>query len=71
MEVFSKEIQLGKLRIELSVEEKEGCRVIFTARDEEDRRVWRTPIMDYNGEVKIYDNQEEAIMDAHRTLGTA
>lgn len=72
MEVFSKEIQIGNLRIELSVEEERGCsKVIFTARDEEDRRVWRTPLMDLNGDIKLYRSQEEAIIDAERKLGAA
>lgn len=70
MEVFSKEIRVGNLRIELSVEEEHGCsKVIFTARDEEDRRVWRTPLMDLNGDIKLYRSQEEAIIDAERKLG--
>jgi hypothetical protein len=71
MEVFSKEFQIGNLKIELSVEESHGCsKVIFTARDEEDRRIWRTPIMDLNGDIKMYNSQEEAITDAERKLGT-
>lgn len=71
MEVFSKEIQVGNIKIELSIQESNGTRrVVFTAKDENDRRIWRTPILD-NGEVKTYENDEEAILDAEKKLGTS
>ena len=69
MEYFVEQIKFGNLTIELSVEQGQGCRVIFTDRDEENRRVWKTPVMDLNGEVKVYDNQEDAIHDAKKKLG--
>jgi hypothetical protein len=68
MKYFVEEFRIGTLRIELSIEKGRGCRVIFTARDQENRKVWTTPIMDMNGKVKIYDNQEEAITDAKKKL---
>jgi hypothetical protein len=71
MEVFSKEFPIGNLKIELSVEQTHGCRVIFTAKDKDDRRVWRTPLMDANGEAKVYKNCEDAVLDGQRKLQTA
>jgi hypothetical protein len=71
MEVFSKEFSIGNLKIELSVEQTHGCRVIFTARDKDDRRVWRTPLMDVNGEAKVYESCEDAVLDGQRKLQTA
>jgi hypothetical protein len=71
MEVFFKEFTIGNLKIELSVEQTHGCRVIFTAKDQDERRIWRTPVMDDNGEEKIYETCEEAILDGQRKLQTA
>jgi len=70
MDVFSKQFTIGSLTIELSVEQTHGCRVIFTAKDRDDRRVWRTPLMDSNGEEKIYENCEDAILAGQRKLQT-
>ena len=70
MEVYSKEFQVGNIKIELSIQESHGVkRVVFTAKDDQDRRIWRTPILD-NGEIKTYDSQEDAISDAEKKLGT-
>ncbi|HEY0653873.1 MAG TPA: hypothetical protein VGD65_12130 [Chryseosolibacter sp.] len=67
-EVFSKEVQIGELTIEYSVIEKDGCRVTFTAKDDEHRRIWRTELTDANGNAKIYSSVQEAINDANRKL---
>ena len=55
--------------MEVSIQEGQGCRVIVTARDDRNRRLWRTPLMDENGEIKIYPSQEEAIVEARKKLG--
>jgi hypothetical protein len=68
MEYFVEEIKLGNLTIELFIQDGQGCRVIVTARDEDNRRVWKTPVMDANGEPKVYENQEDAIVDARKKL---
>jgi hypothetical protein len=68
MEYFVEEIKLGNLTLELFIQEGQGCRVIVTARDGENRRVWKTAVMDANGEPKVYENQEAAIDDARRKL---
>jgi hypothetical protein len=68
MEIFSKEVQSGSLRIELSVREGAGCSVICTAKDEENRIVWRTPLTDAEGHVLIYQTLKEAIQDAAEKL---
>jgi hypothetical protein len=70
MEIYSKEIQVGNIIIELSIHEIEGTRrVVVTARDEENRRLWRTPILD-NGKVKTYDSNEDALADAERKIAS-
>jgi hypothetical protein len=68
MEYFVEELRFGNLRIELSIQEGQGCRVIFTAKDKDNRRIWKTPIMDLNGKVKVYENQQDAIIDARKKL---
>jgi signal transduction histidine kinase len=45
--------------------------VNLTARDEDDKRIWQTPVMDDRGEVKFYASIYEAIEDARRKLGEA
>jgi hypothetical protein len=68
MEYFIEELRFGNLRIELSIQKGQGCRVIFTARDDENRRIWKTPVMDENGEVKVYEDEESAIVEAKKKL---
>ena len=71
MEVFSKEFQVGNIKIELSIQDIHGTkRVVFTAKDENDRRIWRTPILD-NGEIKTYKSEEDAMQDAEKKLGAS
>jgi hypothetical protein len=67
-EVFSNEVQIGQLTIQYAVIDKEGCRVTFTAKDDEHRRIWRTELTDPNGNVKIYPNVQDAVADAQRKL---
>jgi hypothetical protein len=67
-EVFSKEVQIGQLTIEYAVIDKDGCRVTFTAKDDEHRRIWRTELTDSDGNPKVYPNVQEAINDANRKL---
>ena len=70
MEIYSKEIHIGSIIIELSIQETHGTkRVVITAKDEQNRRLWRTPILD-NGEVKTYNSQEDAIEDAEKKVGS-
>jgi hypothetical protein len=70
MEILSKEIQVGNIFIELSIQEIEGTkRVVLTAKDEKNRRLWRTPILD-NGSIKTYDNSEDALADAERKVAS-
>ena len=67
-EVFSKEVSIGHLTIEYSIIEKDGCRVTFTAKDEEHRRIWRTDLTDADGNTKVYSNVQDAIKDANQKL---
>jgi hypothetical protein len=67
-EVFSKEVQIGNLTIEYCVIEKDGCRVTFTAKDVENRRIWRTELTDHDGNARIYSSAQEAILEANQKL---
>ena len=67
-EVFSKEVQIGQLTIEYSIVDKDGCRVTFTAKDDEHRRIWRTELTDADGNAKVYANAQEAINEANRKI---
>lgn len=58
-------VKEGNVRIELSAHEHQGCSVIFTITDEEDRRILRSSVME-NGEIKVYATAEEAIDDVLR-----
>jgi hypothetical protein len=69
MELFAEEYWVGNLKMDVSVQEGQGCRVIITARDDKNRRIWRTPLTDENGEIKIYSSHEEAILEARKALG--
>jgi hypothetical protein len=69
MEIFLKEIEIGNITIELSIQESNGSnRVVITAKDDQNRRLWRTPVLD-NGEVKTYDSAEDAIEDVEKKVG--
>lgn len=63
MEIFLDIIKHGKVKIELFVQGREACSVVFTITDEDDRRILKSSIMD-NGSVKVYANAEDAIKDA-------
>ncbi len=67
-EIFSREVVIGALTIEYSVIDKDGCRVTFTAKDVEHRRIWRTELTDAEGNAKVYSTVQEAIADANRKL---
>jgi hypothetical protein len=70
MEIFSKEIQVGNIILELSIHEIEGTkRVVITAKDEENRRLWRTPILQ-NGQIKTYNSNQDAIEDAEKKIAS-
>jgi hypothetical protein len=70
MEIFFEEVKFEKLIIQVSIQEGKGCRVMITAKDQENRRIWKTPVMDCNGEVKVYETPQEAIEDARKKIGS-
>jgi hypothetical protein len=80
MEIYSVELDLGQLKIEVSVQNT-SPRIIFndesdyghcdlnfnvylTAWDKDGRRLWRTPVMDKDGKPKVYESIDEALEDA-------
>ena len=86
MEVYNKVIQVGSLKIEISISDRANTilyqspsdhqtavtnpyYVNLTARDEDDKRIWQTPVMDDHGEVKFYASVYEAIEDTRTKLG--
>jgi hypothetical protein len=68
MEFVAVEIHVGKLTFVLSVLEKQGCKVFITAKDEDNRRIWKTPLLDGNGEMLTYPTSNEAIEGAKQKL---
>ena len=69
MEVFVEEFNLGSVKIQLSIQEKQGMSVVMlTVNDTENRRILKTPLM-VNGEVKMFENEAEAIQEAKKTIG--
>lgn len=77
MEIYFKEINKGPLNFELSVHDNSivenpmesdnnshpPFHVYITARDEESRKIWKTPLM-IEGKIKAYSSIDEAIEDA-------
>jgi signal transduction histidine kinase len=88
MEVYNKVIQVGSLKIEISISDRTNT-ILFqsssdhqtavttpyyvnlTARDEDDKRIWQTPVMDDQGDVKFYASVYEALDDTRKKLGEA
>lgn len=76
-EIYSEEINLGKLKIELVVQKEvhsllkeELFSAYLTAKDENERRLWSTPIIDdLTGDIKVYPSLAAAITDAKKKLG--
>jgi hypothetical protein len=84
MEIYSVEIDIGQLTIEVSIQHitprirfntcyesnklEEGFNVYLTARGKDLRRIWRTPIIDETGVVKRYYSIEDAMTDVNGRL---
>ena len=65
---FYGEVDLGSLRIEISIHAHDGYKVYFTAKDNDDRPVWRTPLTDAGGNIKIFRSLSDAITDAEKII---
>jgi hypothetical protein len=65
---FISETQIGKLKLEFSAFHDEGFVLFLTARDEENRVLWSTPVMDVDGNVKKYLSVQEAVDEASKKL---
>ena len=65
---FLREVDLGSLKIEISIVENGGYKVYLTAKDLDDRRLWRTALTDANGNVRVYASVSEAIAEAENTI---
>ena len=68
MESIIEELKLGKLTFIVSVLEKQGCRVFITAKDEANRRIWKTPLMDESGNIQVYSDAHQALEEAKRRV---
>ena len=67
MEVLFDVIERGNLKIQLSVQDNHGYIVIITANDDEDRRVFKAPVLE-DGKVKTFESPEAAILAAKKRL---
>lgn len=65
---FLREVELGSLKIEISIVENGGFKVYLMAKDMDDRRLWRTALTDADGNVKVYNSVSEAIAEAENTI---
>jgi hypothetical protein len=68
MEFIVEEILFGRLKFVISVLEKQGCSVFITAKDEENRRLWKTPVLDDSGSICIYPDPQNAITEAKKKI---
>jgi hypothetical protein len=80
MEIYSVELDLGQLKIEVSIQNTSpriiysdhfdieqtdlSFNVYLTAKDKKGRRLWRTPITDMDGKPQVYLSIDEALSDA-------
>jgi hypothetical protein len=83
MEVYSENVNVGPLKIQLTVRDQfrtivhgrkdisvlKNFTVHCTAWDQENRRIWSTPVIDDDGKTKIYVSINEALSDARRKIG--
>jgi hypothetical protein len=67
LEVYIGEVNVGNTKIEFSFVDDHGCHVVFTAKDKEDRRILRAPVLE-DGHVKTYSSAEEAFQDVQNRL---
>lgn len=65
---FLREIDLGSLKIEILIVENGGYKVYLTAKDIDDRRLWRTALTDPDGNIKVYRSVSEAVREAENTI---
>ena len=64
MDIHLKEYKVGNIRIELTVQGKDGCKMVLTAKDRNNEILWKTYVTDDFGRTKIYPSVEEALEDA-------
>lgn len=64
MDLHLKEYKVGNIRIELTVLEKDGCKMVLTAKDKNNEILWKTYVTDDFGRTKIYTSVEDALEDA-------
>jgi hypothetical protein len=82
MEIYFKEINKGPIHFEVSVHDTSGIdnpleaddinlqppfHVYVTARDEDSRKIWKTPLM-IEGRIKAYESIDEAVEDAQEKI---
>jgi hypothetical protein len=69
MEIYSKDVHIGSVKVELSVQEtRKTCRMILTAKDDTDTVLWRATMADPEGRVKTYSSVADAFRDAEEKL---
>lgn len=68
MEFFVEEIRHGKIMFVLSILERQGCQIFITAKDAENRRIWKTPLLDESGTIITYQDVNAAMNDAKQKI---
>jgi hypothetical protein len=65
---FFKEVELGNIRIEISIVENAGFKVFLTAKDANHNRLWRTTLTDVDGHVTIFRSISDAVKGAEQVI---
>lgn len=64
MDIHLKDYSFGNLRIELTVQNNDGCKMILTAKTSNNEILWKTYMTDEFGKAKVYPSLNEALEDA-------
>jgi hypothetical protein len=64
MDIHLKDYTFDKMRIELTVQNTEGCKMILTAKTFTNEILWKTYMTDEFGKAKVYPSLDEALQDA-------
>ena len=86
MEIYFREVDLGVLKVEVSVRDNSNNKiyslkiddnnfqspfyVYLTARDAESRKIWETPMMTDDGQLKSYNSITEALEDVGKKVSS-
>jgi hypothetical protein len=68
MDIQLKDYKFGKLRIESTVQQNDGCKMILTAKSSDNSILWKTFLTDEFGNTKIYCSVDDALQDVESRM---